>query len=183
MTSTRAIRQYEHDNNLARCCIVALTGLASATARLEALSSGVDHYMTKPLSFKNLGSLLRKEEERKDQGLCDQEGGKKTRRRESTFSEKQLASPARQQSEHDAKARPHHPDVVLRPQHADTAESQPEAAANESQHTHQGSKSQTEADASASLQDSNQEPEAKADDAELVPEKDIVAEGTETERA
>jgi len=174
MTSTRAIRQYEHDNNLARCCIVALTGLASATARLEALSSGVDHYMTKPLSFKNLGSLLRKEEERKDQGLCDQEGGKKTRRRESTFSEKQLASPARQQSEHDAKARPHHPDVVLRPQHADTAESQ---------HTHQGSKSQTEADASASLQDSNQEPEAKADDAELAPEKDIVAEGTETERA
>lgn len=65
MTSTRAIREHEDMNNIERCRIVALTGLASASARLEALSSGVDHFMTKPLNFKALGALLRKEEERK----------------------------------------------------------------------------------------------------------------------
>ncbi|RYF42470.1 MAG: response regulator, partial [Cytophagaceae bacterium] len=59
MTTTRAIRDYEHENNMKRCRIVALTGLASASARLEALSSGVDHFMTKPLNFKALGSLLK----------------------------------------------------------------------------------------------------------------------------
>ncbi|KAF2833606.1 hypothetical protein CC86DRAFT_311533 [Ophiobolus disseminans] len=64
MTSTRAIRQYESENNIERCRIVALTGLASASARLEALSSGVDHFMTKPLNFRALDALLKKEEER-----------------------------------------------------------------------------------------------------------------------
>jgi CheY-like chemotaxis protein len=74
MTSTRAIRQHEADNKLPRCRIVALTGLASASARLEALSSGVDHFMTKPLDFKALGSLLKKEEERKSRERTNREG-------------------------------------------------------------------------------------------------------------
>lgn len=65
MTSTRAIRQLEDANNIERCRIVALTGLASASARLEALSSGVDHFMTKPLNFRDLEALLQKEEKRK----------------------------------------------------------------------------------------------------------------------
>ena len=66
MTSTRAIRQHEDTNNIERCRIFALTGLASASARLEALSSGVDHFLTKPLNFKMLGALLKKEERKKN---------------------------------------------------------------------------------------------------------------------
>ncbi|KAH7094565.1 sensor histidine kinase-like protein/response regulator [Paraphoma chrysanthemicola] len=66
MTSTRAIREYEHENNMKRCRIVALTGLASASARLEALNSGVDHFMTKPLNFKALGALLKREDNRRN---------------------------------------------------------------------------------------------------------------------
>jgi CheY-like chemotaxis protein len=62
MTSTRAIRFFENSNNLPRCCIVALTGLASASARLEALSSGVDHFMTKPMNFRELEGLLKRSE-------------------------------------------------------------------------------------------------------------------------
>lgn len=62
MSATRAIRQYEKHNNLPRCSIVALTGLASASAKLEAWSSGIDHFMTKPIHFKALEELLKKEE-------------------------------------------------------------------------------------------------------------------------
>jgi DNA-binding response OmpR family regulator len=65
MTSTRAIREFESSNKLPRCRIVALTGLASASARLEALSSGVDYFMTKPMNFKALESLLQKGDEKK----------------------------------------------------------------------------------------------------------------------
>jgi CheY-like chemotaxis protein len=64
MTSTRAIRDFEDTNNLIKCRIVALTGLASASARLEALSSGVDYFMTKPMNFKALETLLKKSNER-----------------------------------------------------------------------------------------------------------------------
>jgi DNA-binding response OmpR family regulator len=65
MTSTREIRQYELENKLLRCRIVALTGLASASARLEALSSGVDQFMTKPMNFRALEALLKRGYERK----------------------------------------------------------------------------------------------------------------------
>jgi CheY-like chemotaxis protein len=92
MTSTRAIRQHEEENNISRCRIVALTGLASATARLEALSSGVDHFMTKPVNFKALSELMRKEDERRrviDQKEVEREeeqkeGGEVERRPESS---------------------------------------------------------------------------------------------------
>ncbi|KAF2848894.1 sensor histidine kinase-like protein/response regulator [Plenodomus tracheiphilus IPT5] len=62
MSATRAIREFERERNLPRCSIIALTGLASASAKLEAWSSGIDHFMTKPINFKALGELLRKEE-------------------------------------------------------------------------------------------------------------------------
>ncbi|KAF1849811.1 uncharacterized protein K460DRAFT_360663 [Cucurbitaria berberidis CBS 394.84] len=65
MSATRAIREYEQTNHLQRCCIVALTGLASSSAKLEALSSGIDHFMTKPINFKALEELLRKEEDKR----------------------------------------------------------------------------------------------------------------------
>lgn len=62
MTATRTIRQYEQEYNIPRCCIIALTGLASASAKLEAWNSGIDHFMTKPVNFKALEKYLRKEE-------------------------------------------------------------------------------------------------------------------------
>ncbi|KAI4652412.1 hypothetical protein J4E93_002614 [Alternaria ventricosa] len=65
MSATRAIREYEQSNNLPRCSIVALTGLASSSAKLEAWSSGIDHFMTKPVNFKALGELLKSDEARR----------------------------------------------------------------------------------------------------------------------
>jgi CheY-like chemotaxis protein len=67
MSSTRAIRQFEDLHNIPQCLIVALTGLASASARLEALSSGVDKFITKPLNFRVLASLLEDPDETKRQ--------------------------------------------------------------------------------------------------------------------
>ncbi|KAI4681792.1 uncharacterized protein J4E84_007388 [Alternaria hordeiaustralica] len=65
MSATRAIREYERSNKLPRCSIVALTGLASSSAKLEAWSSGIDHFMTKPVNFKALGDLLKSDEVRR----------------------------------------------------------------------------------------------------------------------
>jgi len=61
MSATRAIREFEREGNLPRCSIIALTGLASASAKLEAWSSGIDHFMTKPVNFNALAALLRRE--------------------------------------------------------------------------------------------------------------------------
>jgi CheY-like chemotaxis protein len=65
MSATRAIRQYEQAYNIPRCCIIALTGLASASARLEAWNSGIDYFMTKPINFKELDSVLKKRPNRR----------------------------------------------------------------------------------------------------------------------
>ena len=65
MSATRAIRQYEQTYNIPRCCIIALTGLASNSARLEAWNSGIDQYMTKPVNFKKLADALGKEKARR----------------------------------------------------------------------------------------------------------------------
>jgi CheY-like chemotaxis protein len=74
MSATRAIREHERNHNMARCSIIALTGLASSSAKLEAWSSGIDHFMTKPIKFKALGELLRSDEalrqgKRRDTGM------------------------------------------------------------------------------------------------------------------
>jgi CheY-like chemotaxis protein len=66
MSATRAIRQYEQEYNIPQCCIIALTGLASASAKLEAWNSGIDHFMTKPVNFKALEKFLRKREAKQD---------------------------------------------------------------------------------------------------------------------
>lgn len=59
MTSTRLIREYEKQKNMSPSHIIALTGLTSASAKLEAWTSGVDDFMTKPVDFQKLESLLR----------------------------------------------------------------------------------------------------------------------------
>jgi CheY-like chemotaxis protein len=56
MTATRKIRAFEREHGWTRTTIIALTGLASASARLEAAECGVDHYLTKPVDF---GELMR----------------------------------------------------------------------------------------------------------------------------
>ncbi|KAF2141622.1 uncharacterized protein K452DRAFT_358747 [Aplosporella prunicola CBS 121167] len=58
MEATREIRDYEDENNIDRSLIIALTGLVSASARVEALASGIDHFMTKPVNFQLLIELM-----------------------------------------------------------------------------------------------------------------------------
>jgi CheY-like chemotaxis protein len=58
LTSTRNIRAHERANNIKPATIIALTGLASASAQQEAFSSGVDTFMTKPVKLKELGKML-----------------------------------------------------------------------------------------------------------------------------
>lgn len=70
--ATRAIRDIEEarrhnhrtDNGDAPshspALIIALTGLASSRDQSEAFTSGVDLFMTKPVSFKEVGRLLDK---------------------------------------------------------------------------------------------------------------------------
>jgi DNA-binding response OmpR family regulator len=66
MSATRAIRQYEQAYNIPRCCIIALTGLASASAKLEAWNSGIDYFMTKPVNFKELNEVLKTRPRRRE---------------------------------------------------------------------------------------------------------------------
>lgn len=58
MTATRRIREYETENSLPRIPIFALTGLASAAARNEALEVGIDRLFTKPVPFSALTEIL-----------------------------------------------------------------------------------------------------------------------------
>lgn len=58
MTATRVIREYESHNSLSRVPIIALTGLASAAARNEAIEAGMDRFMTKPVSFAELAEII-----------------------------------------------------------------------------------------------------------------------------
>jgi CheY-like chemotaxis protein len=74
MSATRAIRQYEQEYNIPRCCIVALTGLASASAKLEAWNAGIDHFMTKPVNFGTLKKFLDKEEKKREE-ICEKAAG------------------------------------------------------------------------------------------------------------
>ena len=48
------VKKYEHQPAL----IIALTGLASTQDQSEALSSGIDLFLTKPVAFKEVGKLL-----------------------------------------------------------------------------------------------------------------------------
>lgn len=59
MTSTRLIRQHENIKDLKAAHIIALTGLTSASAKLEAWTSGVDDFLTKPVDFNKLESLMK----------------------------------------------------------------------------------------------------------------------------
>ncbi|KAF2492138.1 hypothetical protein BU16DRAFT_105080 [Lophium mytilinum] len=55
---TRLIRAFEEERKVPPATIIALTGLASAQAQQEAMSSGVNHYLAKPVKFQELRYLL-----------------------------------------------------------------------------------------------------------------------------
>ncbi|KAL5119498.1 hypothetical protein ACEQ8H_002563 [Pleosporales sp. CAS-2024a] len=60
MTATRLMRDFEKDKTERQAShIIALTGLTSATAKLEAWTSGVDDFLTKPVDFARLSELMR----------------------------------------------------------------------------------------------------------------------------
>jgi len=71
LESTRQIRSHERANNIAPTMVIALTGLASASAQQEAYVSGVNTFMTKPVKLKELGKLL----EKGSDGVDGKEGG------------------------------------------------------------------------------------------------------------
>lgn len=56
--ATREIRAHEHTTKSSRVAILALTGLASENAQREALESGVDIFLTKPVRLKALREAL-----------------------------------------------------------------------------------------------------------------------------
>lgn len=58
MTATRCIREFEKEKSFKPAHIIALTGLTSASAKLEAWTSGVDDFLTKPVDFKRLEQLM-----------------------------------------------------------------------------------------------------------------------------
>lgn len=62
LESTRQIRAFEQAQNLQPATIIALTGMASASARQEAFASGIDLFLTKPVRLKELTSILEKRE-------------------------------------------------------------------------------------------------------------------------
>jgi CheY-like chemotaxis protein len=57
--ATRLIRSFEANNKHKPAMIIALTGLATSRDQAEGFSAGCDIYMTKPVSFKELGKLLK----------------------------------------------------------------------------------------------------------------------------
>ena len=56
--ATRAIRASEVDDAIPRCNIFALTGLASKDAQQEALLSGIDLFLTKPIQLAEIKNIL-----------------------------------------------------------------------------------------------------------------------------
>ncbi|KAB8760601.1 hypothetical protein FH972_026593 [Carpinus fangiana] len=58
IASTREIRQHEKVAGLDRATIVALTGLASEASQQEAFASGIDRFLTKPVKFSMMKSLM-----------------------------------------------------------------------------------------------------------------------------
>ncbi|KKY20461.1 putative two-component sensor protein histidine protein kinase [Diplodia seriata] len=59
MAATREIRRHEQREGLRPTIVIALTGLASAAARVDALNSGINFFLTKPVKFQALHQMLK----------------------------------------------------------------------------------------------------------------------------
>lgn len=72
--ATRAIRALEKEcDDCGPATIIALTGLSSESDELEALASGVDLFLTKPVSFKEVSRLLDEWESKREMSREQQE--------------------------------------------------------------------------------------------------------------
>ena len=60
--ATKRIRAFEHSKEREPVVILALTGLASASAQQDAYESGVDVFLSKPVKLKELSTILREKE-------------------------------------------------------------------------------------------------------------------------
>ncbi|KAL4945732.1 hypothetical protein BDV06DRAFT_8674 [Aspergillus oleicola] len=58
VTATREIRQYEDANSRRQCIIMAVTGVASSEMQQKAFDAGIDEYLVKPLSLKDLKRIM-----------------------------------------------------------------------------------------------------------------------------
>lgn len=58
LESTRKIRQLERAKSIKPATVIALTGLGSATIQREAIASGMDLFLTKPVDLKSLRRTL-----------------------------------------------------------------------------------------------------------------------------
>lgn len=58
LESARRIRQHERANRLKQTPIIALTGLAGAGVQEDAIASGVDLFLTRPVTLKRLMEAL-----------------------------------------------------------------------------------------------------------------------------
>lgn len=58
LESARRIRQHERANRLEQTPIIALTGLAGAGIQQDAVASGVDMFLTRPVTLKRLVEAL-----------------------------------------------------------------------------------------------------------------------------
>lgn len=58
LTSTRQMRLHEKANPLPRTCIVALTCFSSTEYQRDALLSGIDMFLIKPVPMKSLKPIL-----------------------------------------------------------------------------------------------------------------------------
>ncbi|KAK2605983.1 hypothetical protein QQS21_003609 [Conoideocrella luteorostrata] len=56
--ATCLIRQQERDSEMPACFVIAVTGLASVQAQNEAVASGIDMFLTKPVKFRALKQIL-----------------------------------------------------------------------------------------------------------------------------
>lgn len=71
--ATRAIRALENERDVYRpAIIVALTGLSSSRDETEALNSGVDLFLTKPVSFKEVSRILQEWENGELSARCNE---------------------------------------------------------------------------------------------------------------
>ncbi|KAG8625815.1 hypothetical protein KVT40_006216 [Elsinoe batatas] len=62
-TATREIRSFEKKHRLRQCRIVAITGVASEDARLDADKAGIDDFLVKPASMGKLKQLIKEMDE------------------------------------------------------------------------------------------------------------------------
>ncbi|KAJ5546856.1 hypothetical protein N7494_004441 [Penicillium frequentans] len=58
LVSTQKIRQYEKETGLNPSCIMAVTGVASDAMHQQALTAGINDYLIKPLSLRNLKNVM-----------------------------------------------------------------------------------------------------------------------------